>query len=72
MEGKKHVGRRILAGLIDYTIFISITYCYVYIFGYKDDEGAFSVSGIKALPVFIFLLNWNFIKCHIGQLFPKS
>ena len=62
LDDKKHVGRRILAGLIDYTIFISITYFYVYIFGNKDDEGAFSVSGIKALPVLLF---WILYFCLI-------
>ena len=62
LDGKKHVGRRILAGLIDYTIFISITYFYVYIFGNKNDEGEFSVSGIKALPVLIF---WILYFCLI-------
>ena len=62
MNNKKHIGRRILAGIIDYTIFISMTYFYVFVFGSKDDEGVFSVSGIKALPVVMF---WVLYFCVI-------
>ena len=39
-----------------------MTYFYVFIFGSNNDEGVYSVSGIKALPVVLF---WVLYFCVI-------
>lgn len=60
LSNKKYITRRIIAEKIDYTIFITITY--ILIFGSKDEDGAISVNGIKALLVVLF---WILYFCLI-------
>lgn len=62
MSTEKFITRRILAGLIDYTIIFALTYFYIYQFGEINSEGAYSVSGIKTFPIVIF---WFIYICVI-------
>lgn len=54
MNQEKYILRRVLAALIDYTIIIFITFFYLKNFGELNNEGAYSVSGLKTLPIIIF------------------
>ncbi|MDM1524029.1 RDD family protein [Empedobacter stercoris] len=54
MNQEKYILRRVLAALIDYTIIIFITFFYLRNFGELNSEGAYSVSGLKTLPIIIF------------------
>lgn len=51
MKHEKYIIRRIIAALIDYTLIIIITYFYLKNFGELNHEGAYSVSGLKTLPI---------------------
>ena len=54
MKSNKYIFQRLLAGLIDYTLFFVITALYIYKFGTLNNEGGYSVNGIMTLPIFIF------------------
>lgn len=54
VEYTRYVKLRILATLIDYTIYIVLFFVYVNCFGTKNDEGSNEVHGLLALPVFLF------------------
>ena len=56
MKSEKFITRRIIAGIIDYSIIFAITSFYIYQFGEINSEGAYSVSGIKTFPIIIFWL----------------
>jgi len=56
LKTEKFITRRIIAGLIDYTIILSVTYCYIYIFGEMNSDGEYSVNGIKTFPIILFWL----------------
>ena len=59
MKKEKFLFRRIIAGLIDYTLIFCATFAYIRYFGEVNSEGEFYVSGVKALPVFIFWFVYN-------------
>jgi uncharacterized RDD family membrane protein YckC len=59
LKKEKFLFRRIIAGLIDYTAIFCVTFAYIQYFGEVNSEGEFYVSGIKALPVFIFWFVYN-------------
>ncbi|WP_164998599.1 RDD family protein [Chryseobacterium sp. 3008163] len=59
MKKEKFLSRRIIAGLIDYTVIFFVTFTYIKYFGEVNSEGEFYVSGVKALPVFIFWFVYN-------------
>ncbi len=56
MTTEKFITRRIIAGLIDYTIIFTLAFFYIYRFGELNSEGAYSVSGIKTFPIIILWL----------------
>ena len=62
MNTEKHLIRRIFAGIIDYSIVLTLTYIYILIFGEKNDTGEYSVNGLKTIPIFIF---WFIYFCII-------
>ncbi|MCD9853100.1 RDD family protein [Epilithonimonas sp. JDS] len=62
MKNKKFVSRRIIAGFIDYSIILGLTYLYIYKFGSLNDEGEYSVNGFKTIPIIIF---WFIYLCVI-------
>ena len=47
------VGKRFLAGLIDYSIVFTITFVYIFTMGSPNDEGGYTVTGIATLPIHI-------------------
>lgn len=62
MSTEKFLFRRIIAGLIDYAVILSITSLYIFYFGELNHEGEYSVNGIKAVPIFLF---WFFYLCVV-------
>ena len=56
MKSNKYIFQRLLAGFIDYALFVVIVAFYIYKFGTLNNEGGYSVNGIMALPIFIFWL----------------
>lgn len=56
MKTEKFITRRIIAGLINYTIIFTLTYFYIFLFGEQNSENRYSVNGIKTFPIFIFWL----------------
>ncbi|MGO4773736.1 RDD family protein [Flavobacterium sp. W22_SRS_FK3] len=51
---KTNLGKRFLAGLIDYSIICTFFYCFVYCFGHPNDEGGYTVDGLLALVPVLF------------------
>ncbi|WP_298549248.1 RDD family protein [uncultured Aquimarina sp.] len=64
-----HIGRRILAGFIDYIIIYTFFFTYLYAYGEPDSEGVYSVSGVLALPP---ILLWGLMTIGIEQLFGAT
>lgn len=52
----KILRKRIFAFLLDYLIYFTFCLFYLIYFGDKNNEDAYSVSGFKAMPIFIFWL----------------
>lgn len=50
---KTNLKKRIIATLVDYTIYLLFFFFYVNYFGHDNDEGGKTVDGLLALPVFI-------------------
>jgi len=80
-ENKKNIGKRFVAGLIDYVLLYSLIFAYLYSFGEKNNEGGYSVTGIAAIVPFvlwfaIIVLTEVFYSATLGNslmnLKPKS
>ncbi len=69
MKEEKFIFRRIVAGLIDYSIVFVFIFIYVSIFGKINDDGTKSVDGIKTLPA---LLLWFIYICVIEMTFGST
>lgn len=68
----KNLRKRIFAFLLDYVIYFTFCLYYLIYFGEKDIEGAFSVSGFRALPIFIFWISYfivteSILKATLGH-----
>ncbi|MEH6658221.1 RDD family protein [Leeuwenhoekiella marinoflava] len=49
--------KRILAGLIDYTLIYGFSFAYLFSFGSPDQDGGFTITGLPALiPILIWFL----------------
>ena len=53
VDNKKNIGKRFVAGLIDYVLLYALIFAYLYSFGEPNNEGGFSVTGIAAIVPFI-------------------
>ena len=53
VDNKKNIGKRFLAGLIDYVLLYSLIFAYLYSFGEQNNEGGYSVTGIAAIVPFV-------------------
>jgi|JI7StandDraft_1071085.scaffolds.fasta_scaffold135801_2 uncharacterized RDD family membrane protein YckC len=54
LGNKKNIGRRFVAGLIDYVLLYSLIFAYLYSFGEQNNEGGgYSVTGIAAIVPFV-------------------
>lgn len=51
---KTNIEKRVLAGLIDYTIISLFFFVYIFTFGKPNDSGGYSVTGVLALIPEIF------------------
>ena len=51
---KTNLGKRFLAGLIDYSIICTFFSVFVYSFGHPNDEGGYTVDGMLALVPVLF------------------
>jgi uncharacterized RDD family membrane protein YckC len=69
IETEPNIGKRILAGLIDYSIVSVFFYFFIYTFGEPDEVGELSVNGLPALIPIIF---WLFITVGIEQSFGAT
>lgn len=57
-----HIGRRILAGLIDYILIYTFFFIFVFTFGEPNVDGEYTVTGLPALIPLIF---WGIITIGI-------
>ena len=69
MKNKKFIFRRFLAGLVDYSIILVLSYYYIYIFGSLNDEGEYYVTGMKTFPIMLF---WFVYLCVIETTFRST
>ncbi|MEM6516033.1 MAG: RDD family protein [Bacteroidota bacterium] len=53
---KPNIGKRFLAGLVDYIIIYSFMYVLIFTFGELNNEGEYSLSGLAAFIPLIFWL----------------
>ncbi len=65
IQTKPYLGRRILAGIIDYTLIFSFMFTLMYFYGTPNDEGGQSLNGMPALSVMLF---WGIITIGMEQL----
>jgi uncharacterized RDD family membrane protein YckC len=70
---KSNIGKRFLAGLIDYTIIFSLTFVFVYSFGEPNQDGGYSVTGILSLVPFFFWFTFTILfESLLGSTFGNS
>jgi uncharacterized RDD family membrane protein YckC len=50
---KTNLKKRIIATLLDYSLFLLATYLYIMLVGHDNDEGGKTVNGLLALPILI-------------------
>jgi uncharacterized RDD family membrane protein YckC len=48
---KTNLKKRIIATLLDYSLFLLSTYLYIMLVGHDNDEGGKTVNGLLALPI---------------------
>ena len=63
------IGKRIIAGLIDYAIIYGFLFIYVYAFGEQNESGGYSVNGILSLVPILF---WAIMTIGIEQLMGET
>ena len=63
------IGKRIIAGLVDYAIIYGFLIIYILIFGEQSETGEYSVNGIKSLVPVLF---WAIMAIGIEQLMGKT
>ena len=54
LKTQPNIGKRILAGFIDYLIIYTFFFIYIYTFGEPNAEGEYSVNGLPALVPILF------------------
>ncbi|GAA4279172.1 RDD family protein [Aquimarina mytili] len=69
IKPEPNIGRKILAGFIDYLLIYTFFFAYLYAYGEPDSEGVYSVSGILTLPP---ILLWGLMTIGIEQLFGAT
>jgi uncharacterized RDD family membrane protein YckC len=70
---KTNLGKRFLAGLIDYTIICTFFYVFVYTLGEPDNEGGYSVTGFLALvPVLFWFIFTVLLEVFYGATLGNS
>jgi uncharacterized RDD family membrane protein YckC len=51
---KSNLKKKIIATIIDYSLFLIPTYIYIMLLGHDNDEGGKTVEGLMAFPIGIF------------------
>jgi uncharacterized RDD family membrane protein YckC len=70
---KTNLGRRFLAGFIDYSIILVFFFVFVYSFGKPNDEGGYSVTGFLALiPVLFWFTFTILLEAFFGATLGNS
>jgi len=70
VEYKRYVKLRILATVIDYGIYFTFFFVYIYALGTKNEEGTMEVTGLLAMPVFIFWFLYFVVTEAVNQATP--
>ena len=63
------IGKRILAGLIDYSIIVVFFFWFVYTYGEPNLEGGYTVNGLLA---FIPMVFWGLMTIGMEQFFGAT
>ncbi|AFU69540.1 RDD superfamily protein [Psychroflexus torquis ATCC 700755] len=63
------IGKRIIAGLVDYTFIYGFLFIYIYAFREPNESGGYSVNGIPSLVPILF---WAIMTIGIEQLMGKT
>ena len=70
---KPNLKKRIVATLLDYTIFLIPSYVYISFFGYDNDEGGKTLSGLMALPFPAYwFLYFVVVEAYYGATFAHQ
>lgn len=68
IQPEPNIKNRVIATLIDYGIYLAFFIVYVYSVGTPNDEGGYTVSGMKGLPVFVvWFVYFPFVESIRGQ-----
>ena len=69
IDTKPNIGKRILAGLMDYAIIFTFTYVFAATYGEPNIDGGYTVEG---LPMLIPMGFWGIMIIGIEQLFGAT
>lgn len=73
MKTEPHIGNRILAGLIDYTLIYSFTLTIIFVLGEPNEEGVYSLNGAPALiPTLFWLIMTVGLEIGLGATLGNS
>ncbi|HEY0652273.1 MAG TPA: RDD family protein [Chryseosolibacter sp.] len=73
MENIAKVRKRVLAALIDYTVYTGLFAFYLIAFGEPNGEGGYTAEGMRAFPIlFIWLLYFPVVEGFFGQTLGKK
>lgn len=64
IKTEPNIGKRILAGIIDYMIISTFCYIFIYVFGEPNEDGEYSVNGLPALVPVLF---WGIMTVGLEQ-----
>ncbi len=67
---KRYVKLRILATLIDYTIYWAVVFIYIFCFGSKNKEGNMEITDFAVVPLFIIWLLYFVVLEAFNQATP--
>ena len=63
------IGKRIIAGLVDYAIIYGFLFIFIFAFGEPNESGDYSVSGILSLVPILF---WAIMTIGVEQLMGET
>ena len=69
IDMKPNIGKRFIAGLVDYSIIFAFTFIYISFFGEPNDEGGMTVHGLSA---FVPILFWGIMTVGLEQFFGAT
>ena len=69
IKTETNIGKRILAGLIDYALVLTFFYFFASLVGEPNNEGGYTVTG---WPMLIPIFFWLFMTAGIEQLFGAT